>query len=162
MSIKQFRRHGLSAFSLVETVVGMLIVGILTLSIYAALTTGFNTVRLAREDHRATQIMVQIMDQLRVVGWSQLTNGVSVPVEFVESFDPEKTVVVNGALNPQKGMRLGFYTTIDITDAPNDTTYSTDMKQVTVNVAWKSLSGMNRSRSFTTFIARYGLQNYSY
>jgi len=161
MRIEPSRPSATKGFSLIETVVGMGIVGILTISIYAALTTGFNTVRLAREDHRATQIFVELMDQLRVISWDQLTNGTSVPIEAVEAFDPEKEVVVKGAWHPNKLMNLGYYVTLDITNAPNDVTYSGDLKQITVNVAWRSggSGGMKRSRSFTTFFARYGLHN---
>src|SRR6266404_2138616 len=146
MKIEQLRQRGLRAFSLAETVVGMAIVGILTVAIYSALTTGFNTVRLAREDQRATQILVQLMDQLRILSWSQLTNGTNVPSLTIQSFDPEKTVVVHGAWNTNKLMNLGFMGTITLTDAPNDTTYSSQMKQVTVNVVWTSLSGRRRAR----------------
>jgi len=137
------------------------IVGILTVSIYAALTTGFNTIRLAREDQRATQIFVELMDQLRVVSWDQLTNGTSIPIEAVQGYDPEKEVVIKGAWNANKVMNRGYYITIDVTNAPNDVTYSSDLKQVTVNVAWRlgGEGGMKRYRSFTTFFARYGLHN---
>jgi hypothetical protein len=41
------------------------------------------------------------------------------------------------------------------------TAYSDEMKQVTVSLNWTT-SGINRSRSFTTFVARNGLQNYIY
>jgi hypothetical protein len=144
-----------------ETVVGMLIVGILTLSIYAALTTGFNTVRLAREDHRATQILVQIMDQLRTLGWESVTNGTSIPSYTLDSFDPEQPIKLGkGISNTNALMNKGYFSTITVSDAPNDTTYSSNIKQVTVNLTWKSLSGRRRSRDFTTYCARYGIHNY--
>ncbi len=61
MKIDQSRHQ--QAFSLMESVVGMGIVGILTTAIYAALTAGFNTVRLAREDQRATRRLLDATDQ---------------------------------------------------------------------------------------------------
>src|SRR6266705_2577013 len=118
MKIEQSRHLLAKAFSLMESVVGMGIVGILTTAIYAALTAGFNTVRFAREDQRATQVLVQVMDQLRAVSWTPLTNGTSLPAQWVTAFNPEDTVVVHGAWNIQKLRRLGYATTIDVTDAP--------------------------------------------
>jgi uncharacterized protein (TIGR02598 family) len=172
MIVKQFCRRGmlargtaashLRAFSLIEAVIGMLIVSILTLSIYAALTTGFNTVRLAREDQRATQVLVQVMDQLRTVSWNSLTNGTSLPAYTLESFDPEKAIKLGkGVSNTNALINHGYFTTITVNNATNDTTYSSNMKQITVNVTWTSLSGMRRSRDFTTYVARYGIHNYA-
>jgi hypothetical protein len=41
------------------------------------------------------------------------------------------------------------------------TAYSDEMKQVTITLNWTT-GRINRSRSFTTFVARNGLQNYIY
>jgi uncharacterized protein (TIGR02598 family) len=174
MIVKQFRRRAmlargpaashLRAFSLIEAVIGMLIVSILTLSIYAALTTGFNTVRLAREDQRATQVLIQIMDQLRTVSWNSLTNGTSLPTQTLESFDPEKVIKLGkGVVNANTNALIskGYYTILTVNNATNDTTYSSNMREVNVSVTWRSLSGMRRSRDFTTYVARYGIHNYA-
>ena len=39
------------------------------------------------------------------------------------------------------------------------TSYSSDMRAVTVTLTWTS-AGVPRSRTLTTFVARNGLQNY--
>ena len=176
------KRQGLkksSGFSLIEAVIGMGVVGIMITALYSALTTGFRTEQLDREDIRATQLLIEKMDQLRVISWEQLLDPDVTPTTFDASFNPDETPALRGrgflnvpglglgatnavAKGLQKYQSLVYYGTVNITDAPNDTTYSSDMKQVTVTVQWKAQSGMTRTRSFTTFVARYGMQNYHY
>src|SRR5881394_22447 len=68
-------RVGLSAFTLAEVMVAVLVVGIVVVSLYAGVSSGFALVRLAREDLRATQIMLQRMEAVRLYTWSQVTNA---------------------------------------------------------------------------------------
>src|SRR2546422_288033 len=63
-------------FTLIETVVGMGVIGVMVVSLYAALTSGVRTVQLAREDQRATQILVESMDQIRLFSWDQITKRI--------------------------------------------------------------------------------------
>lgn len=166
-------------FSLIEAIIGMGVVGIMITALYSAFTTGFRTEQLDREDIRATQLLIEKMDQLRVISWEQLTDPSITPTNFDASFNPDETPVLRGrgllnnpglglgatngvAKGLQKYQSLVYNGTVNITDAPNDTTYSSDMKQVTVTVQWKAQSGMERTRTFTTFVARYGMQNYHY
>ena len=48
-----------------------------------------------------------------------------------------------------------------ITNCPVGTSYSDDMKMAVITLNWQTGS-LQRSRSFTTYIARNGLQNYIY
>jgi prepilin-type N-terminal cleavage/methylation domain-containing protein len=162
-------------FSLVETLIGMVVVGIMVTALYAALTTGFKTEQWNREDLRATQILVEKMDQLRVISWDQLADPAVVPREFKVTLNPDDTPTLRGrAMGTNYGLTIAAQTaagtyqglvysgTVSIADPPNDTAYTAEMKQVTVALNWKSASGMPRSRSFTTFVSKYGMQNYKY
>jgi Tfp pilus assembly protein PilV len=163
-----------SGFSIIENVIGMLVVGILVTALYGVISNGMRTEQWNREDLRATQLLIEKMDQLRLISWDQLADPTIVPRTFEATLNPEETpalrtrvisggagmtnmVVVNG---PDKSMM--FSGTLLVTNAPADTAYSSEMKQVTVTLNWRSASGMPRSRSFTTFVARYGMQNYKY
>src|SRR5438132_5136178 len=86
------RLHG---FTLAEAIVGMGVVGVLIMSLYAALTSGFSAVQSGREDMRATQILVKKMDQIRLFNWDQITNGTSIPASFFEAFNPEAPTPTN-------------------------------------------------------------------
>jgi type II secretory pathway pseudopilin PulG len=172
MILRSQKRAG---FSIIENVIGMLVVGILVTALYGVISNGMRTEQWNREDLRATQVLIEKMDQLRVISWDQLVDATIVPRTFEATLNPEETpalrvrlisggggvtnkVVVNG---PDKGSMI-FLGTLLVTDAPAGTTYSSEMKQVTVTLNWTSASGQPRSRSFTTFVARYGMQNYKY
>src|SRR5438477_9644135 len=90
---KRMRSAGMarraSGFTMVEAMVAIGVLGVLVISLYGALTSGFNAVAFGREDMRATQILVKKMDQIRLFNWDQITNGVDVPTTFYEAFNPE-------------------------------------------------------------------------
>jgi hypothetical protein len=132
------------------------VVGVLIISLYAALTSGFSGVQLGREDMRATQILVKKMDQFRLFSWDQITNSGSIPTTFLEPFNPE------GANPTTNSGPLIYSGTVTLSAYPDTQIYSNDMRQVTIQLSWTSASGLARSRSLTTFVARNGLQNYVY
>src|SRR5438094_10149562 len=68
-------RSSRSAFTLVEVLVAVLVVSIAVVSLYAGVSSGFALVKLAREDLRATQIMLQRMEAVRLYTWSQITDA---------------------------------------------------------------------------------------
>ncbi len=59
------------------------------------MTVGFAMVRSSREDVRATQIMLQKMETLRLYTWSQLQDNTYLVPNFTERFNPSAT---NGTL----------------------------------------------------------------
>ena len=65
----------LSSFTLAEVLVSVLIVSIGVVSLYTGVSSGFALVKLAREDLRATQIMLQRMEAVRLYTWSQITDA---------------------------------------------------------------------------------------
>lgn len=145
------RRRGLAAFSLIEVTVGLGIVGTCVAALFSGFTTGFFTLRMARENLRATQILLQKTETLRLLSWDQLTGTNSIPTTFSERYDPHAAT--------DKG--ITYSGTVSITACPITSSYSNDMKLVVVSVNWKTGS-MDRNRSYSTYVARYGLQNYIY
>jgi len=144
---RQCRRD--QAFSLVEVMVAIAIVAISFVSLYAGITSGVQVIQLARENLRATQIMVEKMETMRIKSWNELTNGVDVPSEFTESFYPRGVT--------SKG--IAFYGTIKVTGADVETNYRNDIRLVIVTVRWTNAS-VARSREMQTFVAHEGMQNY--
>jgi type II secretory pathway pseudopilin PulG len=145
------RRRGQAAFSLVEVTVGLGIVGTCVAALFSGFTTGFFTIRMARENLRATQILLQKTETLRLLSWDQLTGTNTVPTVFTERYDP----------NAPTDKGIMYSGTIDITTCPITASYSNEMKMVVVSVNWKT-GAMDRNRSYTTYVSRYGLQNYIY
>lgn len=144
-------RRKLAAFSLVEVTVSLGIVGTCVAALFSGFTTGFFTMKMARENLRATQILLQKTEAIRLQSWDQLVNPTNIPTSFVERYDPnsanDKGAIFNG--------------TIVISNCAISSSYSNEMKLVTISVNWKTGS-IDRNRSYSTYVARNGLQNYIY
>lgn len=156
---------GVSAFSLIEAMVAACIVGVLFTSLYAGITAGFGALNSARENLRATQVMIDKMETLRLYSWTQVsTFGSStsyIPTTFTESFYPTTTnysasTVSTGAT----GSGFVYYGTVAITNTGFTQNYSNSVKLVTVTVRWTN--GVARSQSISTYVGQYGIQNYIY
>jgi len=147
-------RSSRSAFTLVEVLVAVLVVSIVVVSLDAGVSSGFALVKLAREDLRATQIMLQRLETLRLYKWSQFTDATYFSTNnYVSYYDPAGQADGSGG---------AVYTvsTLITTNTPL-ATYSPDMRRVTVQVSWVSRK-INRRREMSTYVARYGMQNYVY
>src|SRR3954469_17925973 len=77
-----------AAFSLVEATVGLALLAVVCLALYSGLSSTTFSVRLSRENLRATQIMAEKLDTIRLYGWNQLTNATYVPRTFTSPFYP--------------------------------------------------------------------------
>jgi len=141
-----------SAFSLVEVVIAMVVVGVCVIALLSGISSGMLTVQMARENMRATQILVERTETLRLYSWDQLNATNFIETNFIAKYDPNNT---NGAQG------LSYAGTLAIESVPMATAYSNEMKQITVSLNWTTV-GINRNRSFTTFVARNGLQSYIY
>lgn len=130
----------------------MAVTGVSTVALLSAISSGMLTMQMARENVRATQIMLEKTETLRLYSWDQLNTSNFVVTTFTEKYDPNGT---NGNLG------ITYTGTVTIASAPIATAYSNEMKQVTISLNWTT-GNLNRSRSFTTFVARNGLQNYIY
>jgi uncharacterized protein (TIGR02598 family) len=140
-----------AAFSLVEVTMGMGVIGTATVALFSGFTSGFFTMQMARENLRATQIMLEKTETLRLYSWDQIT-ALGSQVSNQAVYDPNAAAVAQGCV---------YNVRVNIEPAPLPTSYSSEMKMVTVTLNWKS-GPIDRTRSFTTYIARNGLQNYIY
>src|SRR5262245_44967807 len=85
---KRKSRGSHSGFTLIETVVSMPIAAVALVSLYTCFAQGFSVIGQAREDLRATQIMLKQLERIRVSPYNQLTNTVYNPQTFTDYFDP--------------------------------------------------------------------------
>jgi len=140
------------AFTITEVLVAVFILGIACISLYAGFATGFLLVDSTRQELRATQILTQKAEALRLCSWSSLTNF---PLSFSESYDPTST---NGGI-----LYVGTVTTNVASVIPNSAAYQSNMCVATINLYWTNYSGTRmfvHNRTSQTLIARYGIQNY--
>ena len=143
-------------FSLVEAVVGVALLGLVCMALFSGLCNSTFSVQLARENLRATQIMAEKLDTIRLYSWKQLTNETYIKEAFsapLHAPDPS---------SPQTNSSSAVYNgAIYIETAPISEFYGKDMRLVTVELKWKT-GRLQRSRSMSTLVSRYGVYKYIY
>lgn len=154
------RRQGRAGFSLTEVSVGMGVVGIVCVALYTGLTSGLASVRASRENERATQIMTEKLDTIRLYSWDKITTPDYIPSTFTKTFGSATT---NRNVDTKEIVSPGitYSGRVTVAAVPMTTLYSTNMRQVTVSLTWVSGS-VTRQRSMTTMVAKDGMQNYIY
>lgn len=163
------------AFTLPEVLVAIALVGIMVAALYGGMTSSTLSVTLAREDLRATQVMLEKLEIVRSYTWAQLFPNVD-PDESDEddgdTFDPDDPDYVEDDIpftipktftapfipgDPDNGGFV-YNGNIAIVPAPLTEQYSNSLAQVTIEVIWTS-GGITRTRQMRSFFAQYGMQN---
>ena len=147
-------RTSTGGFTLAETLVAVFVSSFMLTALYACFAAGFSIVKVTREDLRATQIVLQRMEAMRVSDYTQLTNSVKYPTNTIVYFDEANagsgkggtpfTVTFNARKLPSPKPQSQFYT---------------NMLEVTVEASWMS-GKVQRKRSMQTYVARQGIQQY--
>ena len=143
-----------TAYTLTEVMVGVAIIAVMFVTLYLGFTQGFGVVQASRENLRATQILQQYSEIIRLYTWDQLTNGTSIPNPYAKTW----TFYPLGAPG-SKGVTYTGTMSISSADIPED--YAADTRKVTFNLAWTS-GNIPHQRQITTMVSRYGLHNYIY
>ncbi len=147
--------------TMVDALFAMAMAGIMFTALYAGLGTGFRMIKLARENARATQIMVQQLEVVRLLTWTQVTNTnpryiptntLSIPYYTINGTNSGMTYT--GRITVANCPVGGIYNV--------GASYAADMKKVTIRLDWGELGRTNRVRTMSTFVTRNGLQNYVY
>jgi prepilin-type N-terminal cleavage/methylation domain-containing protein len=141
------------AFTLAEMAVAVALLSILFVALYGGMSFGFATTKASRENLRATQIMLERAEGLRLYNWNQLVYSNWIPTTFTDRYYP--------LTNAGESAGIVYSGTMLVTENPPlpSTSYANDMRAVIVTVNWTS-SGIPRTRTLTTFVARNGMQNY--
>ena len=137
------------AFTLVEVMVGVIILAIGIASLYLGFSQGFAVIQTARENLRATQILQEKMETIRLFDWNQIITGPS-RTNFTASFYPLATPGSEGIT--YTGTRI-------ITNAPVTESYSNDLRLIIFQLTWTS-GNVQRQREMRTLVSQYGLHNY--
>jgi len=140
-----------SGFTLLEILIAMVIAGIVSVSLYAGLAQCFSSVQSSRHRLRATQVLTEKLEVIRLYNWDQINTPGFVPTKFTEYYQP--------ATNGNRG--IVYSGTITITVAPVEPAYSNTMRKAIMEVTW--VSGVaTQALSMETLISQYGVQNYIY
>jgi prepilin-type N-terminal cleavage/methylation domain-containing protein len=147
------RRASASGFTLTETLVAILIAGVMLPTLFTGLASAFSTVQTTRENLRATQIIVQRMEAVRLAPYKTLQDPAAYPTNSTEYFSP------SGQPSGKGG--AAYALTYNWAPGPSSLppSYRTNMLLVTVTASWNS-GNVQRTRSMQSYVARYGIQRY--
>lgn len=153
-------------FTFTEVMVAVGVVGVMVVSLYLGISTGFAMIQRTRENLRATQILTQRLETVRLYTWDQLRN-VTTPARFQTKF----TEIYNPlAATNGTGGGVVYYGTVAVTTPPVEilpasVTYRTNVALVTVTLLWTNKTGtvsLPHRRQFQTLVAKSGMQKYVY
>ena len=144
-----------AGFTLAEALIASAVVGVSFIGLVGGLVQGDDIIQGSQQNMRATEIMEQQMETLRLYTWDQLTNNSYIPTTNSYSFYP------NSMTNQNQGVGITYYETLAITSSGLTEAYGNDLRQVIVSVTWNSTSGQHQ-RKMTTLVSHYGMQNYIY
>lgn len=142
-------------FTLIETVIGMAIVSFVFAALYAGISSGFKIVLSSQQNMRATQVMLEKMETIRLYSWSQLMTPDFIPETFQAALNPADTGKDDLAEDEV------FDGTVSIDSLGFGTAYDDEVRKITITLTW-STSGRPQERTMTTLVSKNGLQNYVY
>ena len=141
-----------AGYTLPEMLIASGVIGVSFLAIFGAFSCGFKIIEFNREDTRATQILEEKTEMLRLYNWDQVNAAGFIPSTFTAGYCDSVT-------------NLGGTTysgTVSITTPTlSDANYSNDLRMVRIQLSWNS-GGVSHSRNVTTLVSKYGVQNYVY
>jgi hypothetical protein len=145
------------AFTLLEVMAALAIGLIMIAVLFVGIQQGNFILTNSRDDLRATQILLQKAEAIRLLTWPQLTNC---PTTFQSLFYP------GGGSTNQGITYYGTLSTIGTaTNIPNTVSYQPTVHLITISITWTNFISnrlIPHSRSLQTLSATSGMQNYLY
>jgi hypothetical protein len=152
-----------AAFTLVEALLGMLVVTVAFGALYAGLRFGLQTVDSTDDELAATRIMAEKLDTIRLYSWDKIVTPGYIPTQFTE-----QQIAAGGLANllgsSRRPMTYHGTTTIQTNSAvaaAMHASYRSNICFVQINLAWTNGSGPRTAR-MSTLVSKNGLQNYVY
>ncbi len=139
------------AFSLIETLIASALVTTSALALYGCIIFNLNQISISAEERRATQILVEKTETLRLYTWEQLHDATFLPQTFQAAYDP---------LNPSH-QGATYAGSVTVTAFNGTENYASNMALVTISLTWTNRN-IPRQRDIATIVTRLGLQNYVY
>jgi hypothetical protein len=124
------------------------------MALYASFTCGFAAIKLTREDLRATQILLQRMETLRLANFANIQNATA-----IEYYDPADQAGGGGGTVYNVTLNAAPPTKNDMPAQP--VYYTNNMLLVTATATWTN-GNVVRSRTMQTYSARNGIEGYVY
>jgi hypothetical protein len=137
------------------------VVAIAATALFVGFDNGFAMLRQTREDLRATQILMQKTEAIRLVAWNDLTN-LPPTIPFREYYTPPGTNGVSSGT-----VYYGTINTTAATNIPGSPPYLPYIHLITINLVWTNYIGsgsgstaVSHTRQMQTLSALGGMQGY--
>jgi hypothetical protein len=142
--LRQDRRFRSLGMTIHELIMALAIGSIAFVSLYSGIAHGFGSVERARYKLRATQILLERFEVIRLYNWSQVNEPGFVPQTFTETY---AGVTYQGSVTVMAS---------DVHPA-----YTNTMRMVVGEITW-AIRGSTNQQRMETFISEHGVQNYLY
>jgi Tfp pilus assembly protein PilV len=140
-----------SGFSVIEAMVGFLVLGITIAALFGGFSFGFNTIKLSQEEVRADQILVQKLESLRVYNWTNV---------IAPGYIPNSIPAYYSTSNAAHGVTYNVQISVTpFVPSATPESYSSSLRQVTASVSWFS-EGMNHTRTMMTLVSSNGIATF--
>jgi type II secretory pathway pseudopilin PulG len=151
------------AFTLVEMLVSMTVLSFVFVSLFAGLSSSTGSLQRAREKLRATQILTEKLEVIRLYNWDQVTTNGFIPSTFTEYQYPTTGSGTNSfSTSTAYGNRgITYVGTISIGPAEVPNAYTNTMRKAKATIRWYS-NGIQNTNEMETLISQYGVQRYVY
>ena len=140
------------AMSLVEVIVATGVLAIAVAGIITSFGYGFHVTELARENQRATQILLENIETIRLYNWTQVNSNGFIPSTFTAVYDPQ---------DPARP-GITYYGSVTQTNFSGATaSCSGKITQFIFTLDWTNgISQIPHHRTLATLVAQDGEQNY--
>lgn len=140
--------------TLVDVLMATAILGIMAGGVFGSFRYGFFTLQLVRENQRATQILLEKVETIRLYNWEQIqpTNNF-IPATFTDVYDPQSATT--------SGRGTTYTGTVNVAPSSLSSSYAANLRELTVTLSWTTRN-IPHTRSLKTYIAKDGIQNYVY
>ena len=147
-----------SGFSLVEAPIGMAIIGFVFVALLSGLKYTVGMVQSGRDEARATEIMAEKLDTIRLYSWDQIITPGYLSNSFTTTFY-STSAAIPGVSSSSPG--ITYTGTLAVSAAPFSESYSNTLRVATVQLQWSSGS-RTRQRQMSSLVSRHGMQSYVY
>jgi len=138
--------------TLVDLIMAVAVLGIMAGGIFGSFRYGIFMLQLVRENQRATQVILEKVETIRLYNWDQVNSNGFIPATFTEVYDPQGTTNSQGAT---------YHGTVRVAPCSLASPYAANLRQLTVTLNWTTRD-IPHTRTLTTYIAKDGVQNYVY
>jgi prepilin-type N-terminal cleavage/methylation domain-containing protein len=152
----QNKKHR-SGFTLIEVAIATVVTAIAIMALYSGMTYSFAMVQLSRESERATQIILDQMERMRILTRAQIEDDQFCPPSFTERFYPDGA---DGEQGVEYTINI-FRESVPDEIIPAGVSYRDNMLMVRVEVRWMG-GNVERVREMKTLVSSTGMQRYVY